>query len=163
RSHGRYAIGAENFKAKLRFEEMVDEPLDELLARGQATLARDHAAFVETARKIDPASPPAAVMKKLSDDHPAAGDLIASVAHRLQFLYAPRFPTKTRKLVAVGTNVEGWAHYAEQMMVDEGFGGGDPRARLAQLQEALLRDCRYVVGIELHTRGLTVEQGARIF
>jgi uncharacterized protein (DUF885 family) len=83
--------------------------------------------------------------------------------HYLQFLYAPRFPTKTRKLVACGTNVEGWAHYCEQMMVDQGFGGSDPRIRLAQLQEALLRDCRYVAGIQLHTAGWTVEQAAKLF
>jgi uncharacterized protein (DUF885 family) len=49
------------------------------------------------------------------------------------------------------------------MMVDEGFGGGDPKYRLAQLQEALLRDVRYVVGIKLHTAGWTVEQGAKLF
>ena len=48
-------------------------------------------------------------------------------------------------------------------MVDEGFGGGDPKMRLAQLQEALLRDCRYVVGIKLHTQGMTVEEGAKVF
>src|SRR5437762_4398328 len=83
--------------------------------------------------------------------------------HFLQFLYAPRFPTKTRKVVAVSSNAEGWAHYAEQMMVDEGFGGGDPKIRLAQLEEALLRDCRYVVGIKLHTQGMTVEEGAKVF
>lgn len=83
--------------------------------------------------------------------------------HYLQFLYAPRFPTKTRKLIFCGTNAEGWAHYSEQMMVDEGFGGGDPKYRLAQLQEALLRDARYVVGIKLHTAGWTVEQGAKLF
>jgi uncharacterized protein (DUF885 family) len=83
--------------------------------------------------------------------------------HYLQFLNAPKFPTKTRKLVFCGTNAEGWAHYAEQMMVDQGFGGGDPKYRLAQLQEALLRDCRYVVGIKLHTQGMTVEEGARVF
>jgi uncharacterized protein (DUF885 family) len=83
--------------------------------------------------------------------------------HYLQFLYAPKFPTKTRKLIFCGTNAEGWAHYAEQMMVDEGFGGGDPKYRLAQLQEALLRDCRYVVGIKLHTQGMTVEDGAKVF
>jgi uncharacterized protein (DUF885 family) len=83
--------------------------------------------------------------------------------HYLQFLYSSRFPTKTRKLTYCGTNAEGWAHYCEQMMVDEGFGGGDPKLRLAQLQEALLRDCRYVVGIKLHTEGWTVEEGARLF
>jgi uncharacterized protein (DUF885 family) len=83
--------------------------------------------------------------------------------HYLQFLYAPRFPTKTRKLTFSGTNAEGWAHYTEQMMVDQGFGNGNPRIRLAQLQEALLRDCRYVAGIMLHTKGWTVEQAAKLF
>jgi len=83
--------------------------------------------------------------------------------HYVQFVYSPRFPTKTRKLLSAGTNAEGWAHYAEQMMVDHGFGGGNPKVRLAQLSEALLRDCRYVVGIKLHTQGMTVEDGAKIF
>jgi uncharacterized protein (DUF885 family) len=49
------------------------------------------------------------------------------------------------------------------MMVEEGYGGGDPKIRLAQLSEALLRDCRFVVGIKLHTQGMTVEQGAKFF
>jgi uncharacterized protein (DUF885 family) len=83
--------------------------------------------------------------------------------HYLQFLYGKQFPTKTRKLIFSGTNAEGWAHYSEQMMVDSGFGGGDPKIRLAQLQEALLRDCRYVVGIKLHTQGMSVEEGAKVF
>ena len=60
-------------------------------------------------------------------------------------------------------NVEGWAHYAEQMMIDAGFGGNDPKLRLAQLQEALLRDCRYVVAIKMHTRGMTVDEATRFF
>jgi uncharacterized protein (DUF885 family) len=83
--------------------------------------------------------------------------------HFVQFLYVREFPTKTRKLVSVGSNVEGWAHYGEQMMIEEGFGGGDPKMRLAQLSEALLRDCRYVVGIKLHTQNMTVEDGAKVF
>ncbi|MGZ3478076.1 MAG: DUF885 family protein, partial [Polyangiales bacterium] len=87
--------------------------------------------------------------------------------HYLQFLYAKSFPTKTRKLVYAMSNGEGWAHYAEQMLVDEGFGGTDPKTapkmRLAQLQEALVRDCRYVAAIKLHTMGWTVEQAAKLF
>ena len=58
--------------------------------------------------------------------------------HFLQFLYVQRFPTKIRKLLYCSTNVEGWAHYCEEMMVDQGFGGDDPRFRLTQLQAALL-------------------------
>lgn len=53
---------------------------------------------------------------------------------------------------------EGWAHYDEQMMVDEGLGGGDPHYRLAQLTGALLRDGRYIVGIKEHTQGMTIDQ-----
>jgi uncharacterized protein (DUF885 family) len=83
--------------------------------------------------------------------------------HFLQFIYARQFPTKTRKLLAAASNAEGWAHYSEQMMVEEGFGGGDPKVHLAQLSEALVRDCRYVVGIKLHVRGMSVEDGAKCF
>jgi len=81
--------------------------------------------------------------------------------HYLQFLNAKQYPTKVRKLFTCGTNVEGWAHYSEQMIVDEGY--GDARIRLAQLHDALLRDCRYIVGIKLHTAGWTVEQGKKFF
>ena len=83
--------------------------------------------------------------------------------HYVQFLNAKQFPTKTRKILYCSSNVEGWAHYSEQMMLDEGFAAGDPRMRLAQLEEALLRDARYIVGIQLHTAGWTVEQGAKFF
>ncbi len=83
--------------------------------------------------------------------------------HYIQFLNSKKYPTKVRKLYTCGTNVEGWAHYCEQMCVDEGYGNGDPKYRLAQLHEALLCDCRYVVGIKLHTAGWTVEQGKQFF
>ena len=57
---------------------------------------------------------------------------------------------------------EGWAHYDEQMMVDEGWGDGDPRVRLAQLALALQREARYLVGLREHTQGMTVDQGTEI-
>ena len=69
----------------------------------------------------------------------------------------------TRKLSQSSEFAEGWAHYSEQMMVDEGWGNGDPRVRLAQLDEALLRECRYVVGVKMHTQGMTIEQAERLF
>jgi uncharacterized protein (DUF885 family) len=256
RSRGKYALGAETFARQLLYEEMVDIPLDRLLAIGEANLRRDQEAFRAVAAKIDAAKSPAEVMRSLSDDHPTEADLIPSArrtiekirrflvdrrivtipsevrptvletppyarngsfasmdtpgayetkateafyyvtppekdwsagqkeqhlrlfnapvmqlitiheafpGHYVQFLYAKQYPTKTRKLTACGSNVEGWAHYCEQMTVEEGYGGGDPKIRLAQLSEALLRDCRYVVGIKLHTRGMTVEEGARVF
>lgn len=83
--------------------------------------------------------------------------------HYVQFLYAPQFPTKPRKLIMAASNAEGWAHYAEQMMIEQGFGGNDLRYKLAQLSEALLRDCRWVAGIKLHTEGWTVDQATELF
>jgi uncharacterized protein (DUF885 family) len=59
--------------------------------------------------------------------------------------------------------VEGWAHYVEQMMLDIGYGDGDPRLRLAQIKEALTRDCRYIASIKMHTRGMTVDEATRLF
>lgn len=256
RSTGNYALGKEKFVKKLQLEEMIDMPLDRLLARGEQQLDKDYKDFVATAAKIDPAKSAAEVMKALSDDHPKEAELINFVStsledarkfvvekqlvtlpsevrpvvaetpgfaraatfasmdtpgafenvateayyyvtptetfwdekhkeehlrmfnrwvtpiinvheafpgHYLQFLWRKQLPTKTRKLYAVGSNGEGWAHYTEQMVVDQGFGGGDPRMRLAQLQEALVRDCRYVAAIKLHTAGWTVDQATKLF
>ncbi len=83
--------------------------------------------------------------------------------HFTQFLYSKQFPGKTRKLLSASSNSEGWAHYSEQMMIEDGFSGSDPKRKLAQLSEALLRDCRYVAGIKMHTEGMTVEQAAKLF
>jgi uncharacterized protein (DUF885 family) len=256
RSKGRYAIGPEAFAAKLRYEEMIDLPLDTLLAIGERNLKKDYDAAVAVAREIDSSKTPAQVMASLANQHPSAANLIPFVrssieaarrflidrhivtvpsevrpivtetppyarsggfasmdtpgayepkateafyyvtppeadwdpkhveehlrlfnrpvtalitihevfpGHFLQFIYAKRFPTKTRKLLGAASNAEGWAHYGEQMMIEEGFGGGDPKLHLAQLSEALVRDCRYVVGIRLHTRSLSVEDGAKCF
>ena len=79
--------------------------------------------------------------------------------------------SKVRKLLGANTNVEGWAHYCEQMMLDEGYGQPAPgrkmRARpklirLGQLQDALLRDARFVVGIRMHTGNMTFDQASRL-
>jgi uncharacterized protein (DUF885 family) len=83
--------------------------------------------------------------------------------HYLQFLYARNFPSDIRKVFGAATNSEGWAHYCEQMVVDEGFHRDDPRYRLAQIQDALLRNARFIVGIRMHTRGMTVQQAEQFF
>ena len=48
-------------------------------------------------------------------------------------------------------------------MLDEGYTNGDPKMRLGQLQDALLRDARYIVGIEMHTGKRTFDQGVEFF
>jgi len=69
----------------------------------------------------------------------------------------------TKKMLSATSFVEGWAHYDEQMLVDEGWGNGDPRVRFMQLKEAILRNARYVVGIKLHTQGMTLAQAEQFF
>ena len=256
RSKGTFALGEKRFLKKLRLEEMIDLPMKQLLATGEAALARDRDRFRVVAETFAPGATLTAVMSLLANDHPSESELLTATratlektrrflvdkhlvtlpsnlrptvtetppfarngafasmdspgafetkateayyyvtpperdwsaarrrqhlrlfnrpvlemitiheafpGHFLHFLYAERFPTKTRKLVATGSTVEGWAHYAEQMMIEEGYGGGDPRLELAQLSEALLRDCRFIAGIKLHTGDWTVKQAARFF
>ena len=96
--------------------------------------------------------------------------------HYVQFLCLNASPaTKLEKIFAGYAFTEGWAHYAEQMMVDEGFAGNGPdsqtpeqqvkaaKYRLAQADEAMLRCCRFCVSIQMHCQGMTVEQATRFF
>jgi uncharacterized protein (DUF885 family) len=83
--------------------------------------------------------------------------------HYVQFLWVKRLNSKVRKLLYCNTNVEGWAHYTEQLMLDEGYGGGDPKLRMGQLQDALLRDARFIVGIEMHTGNMTMDEAKEFF
>ena len=258
RSRGSFAIGAENYRLKLLYDEMVDVPLPKLLKIGYAQLRKDQRAFVETARKIDPNKTPEEVLKELEKDHPSATTLISSAqqqlnglrqflidrkiitvpggaqaqvvetppfqrattfasmdtpgpyessateayynitlpdpswskekqeeylegynypllsnvsvhevwpGHYTQFLWVKNNPelSKVRKLTGAGSNAEGWAHYSEQMVLDEGLNNDNPRYRLAQLVDALLRDCRYIVGIKMHTQGMTMDQAKEFF
>ncbi len=82
--------------------------------------------------------------------------------HYVQFLWQNQFPSKIRKLIGANSNIEGWAHYTEQMMLEEGYAAAPANAapeqireakliRLGQLQDALLRDARFVNSIKLHT------------
>jgi len=93
--------------------------------------------------------------------------------HYVQLLWVQRAPKKVRQLLGCASNVEGWAHYTEQMMLDEGYGrtaglaeendSAFLKLRLGQLQDALLRNARYVVGIRMHTGEMTFEQAVEFF
>jgi uncharacterized protein (DUF885 family) len=83
--------------------------------------------------------------------------------HYVQFLWVQRLDSRVRKLLGANSNAEGWAHYCEQMMLDEGYAAGDLRMRMGQLQDALLRNARYIVGIEMHTGKRTFDQGVEFF
>jgi Bacterial protein of unknown function (DUF885) len=256
RSKGDFRIGAENYRKKLLYDEMVDIPLEKLLQIGYADLRRNQEAFRETAKKIDPKKTPEQILDEAEKDHPAADKLLDAfrdtlgglrayiTAHRIvtipspvppiveetppfmralttasmdtpgayekvakeaffnvtlpekgwtpehvkqhlemfnrgvitstaihetypghyvQFLWVQSAPSKVRKLLGASSNSEGWAHYCEQMMLDEGYGAGDLKLRLGQLQDALLRDARYIVGIQMHTGKTTYDQAVEFF
>ena len=97
------------------------------------------------------------------------GTIISTAVHEVypghyaQFLWMKSAPSKVRKLINANSNVEGWAHYTEQMMLDEGYGNGDLKLRMGQLQDALLRNARYVVGIEMHTGRMSMDQAVDFF
>ncbi len=90
--------------------------------------------------------------------------------HYVHSVFMRKTPGKIRR-IWIGLNPfpqpssgqDGWAHYAEQMMLDEGFRADDPRYRMAQASEALTRICRLISGIRLHTGEWTVEQAAALF
>jgi uncharacterized protein (DUF885 family) len=94
----------------------------------------------------------------------------AMPGHWLHSTYMRRTPGKVRR-IWIGLNPfpqpssgqDGWAHYAEQMVLDEGFSAGDPRQRLAQVSDALTRVCRLLSGIRLHTRQWTLADAQRCF
>jgi uncharacterized protein (DUF885 family) len=265
RSNGDFRIGADAFQKKLAYDDMVDLPLDKLLAIGWADLRRNQEYFKEVAHELEPEKDPRAVLEELGEDHPAPDQLLNSFratfnglvsfirahhivtipsdvqpiveetppfmrattfasmdtpgpyethttdayfnvtlpdpkmtpaevegymhafnvgtvistavheaypGHYVQFLWLPQAPSKVRKILGANTDIEGWAHYCEQMMLDEGYGqpgsgAKDEREtkllRLGQLQDALLRNARFIVGIEMHTGKMSFEQAEDFF
>lgn len=83
--------------------------------------------------------------------------------HYLHALHFKNSPTQVAKVIDAYAFWEGWAHYVEQMMVEEGYRNGDPRLRMAQLSEALLRNVRFVCAIGMHTQGMSVQEATRRF
>jgi uncharacterized protein (DUF885 family) len=81
--------------------------------------------------------------------------------HFVQLLYEAQIPTDVRKVFSPASVVEGWAHYTEQMMVDEGLGNGDPAIRLGQLRRALQRHARWYAALALHVYGEPLEAVAK--
>jgi len=83
--------------------------------------------------------------------------------HYLQGLWQQRAPTFMQKIAWSYSFGEGWAHYVEQMMVEEGFEKDSPETRLGQLSDALLRNCRFVASIGIHVRGWSVDEAKKRF
>ena len=94
----------------------------------------------------------------------------AMPGHWLHSTYMRKTPGKIRR-IWIGLNPfpqpssgqDGWAHYSEQLMVEEKFGGGDPRIELAQLSDAMTRVCRLLSGIRVHSGEWTLTDAQACF
>lgn len=259
-ARGSFAIGAERYAKKLRYDEMVDEKLDVLLSLGYAELHRLQARFRELAREVDPQAKVEDCFVAISSNHPQPDKLVSSTAavldsliafiekkdivtipgkdrvtvaespsflraltfasmdtpgpyekakeafyyvtpaepnwskqkveehmrsfsypdlintsvheaypgHYVQFLWVNKVSSKVRKLLGCSSNAEGWAHYCEEMMLEQGLNSERPpleqkKFAMVQVHDALLRVCRYIVGIEMHTNGWSYERGRDFF
>jgi uncharacterized protein (DUF885 family) len=96
--------------------------------------------------------------------------------HYVQFLHLNASPaSKVEKMFGSYAFIEGWAHYCEKMMIDEGFGGPSnstpneddakraAKYRMAQADEALLRLCRLCVAIKVHTENMSIDEATKFF
>ncbi len=265
RSNGDFRIGADTFRKKLDYDEMVDIPLDKLLEIGRSDLKNNQDRFNALAKEIEPTKDPRAVLEELGAMHPAPDQLLNSFTatfdglvsfirshrivtipsdvrpiveetppfmrattfasmdtpgpfeahateayfnvtlpdpsltpaqvegymhsfnigtvvstavheaypgHYVQFLWLPQAPSRVRKIFGANTYIEGWAHYCEQMMLDEGYGqpgagAKDAREakllRLGQLQDALLRDARFVTGMQMHMGNMSFDEAVAFY
>lgn len=256
KSNGSFVLGEARYRKKLLYDEMVDLPVDTLLAIGQRELDRLTARYQAAAKRIDPNATMAELVDRMGRDHPpadslldyarglledirgfsvrsgfcnvpsevrcavrptpefAAGRSFASLdapgpfetkadeaffnitlpdpswpvdrveqhlrgfsrwsipsvsihesypGHYVHFLYGRNAPTFARKVMGSGAFAEGWALYTEEGMLDRGYGGGDPRIEFGVMRWALVRACRFQVGLRVHTRGMTMDQAIQYF
>jgi hypothetical protein len=83
--------------------------------------------------------------------------------HFVQYLHAHRAKSSVGRIFSGYAFAEGWAHYTEEMMYEAGLGEDAPEMHIGQLQEALLRNVRFISAIGLHTKGMTLAESKRLF
>jgi uncharacterized protein (DUF885 family) len=100
---------------------------------------------------------------------PPRADLLFTTIHEvwpghfLHDLHIRKHPSKVLQSFCTDTTMEGWAHYAEEMMFDEGAAGASPRARIGMLKKALLRNARFLVALGEHARGMSIDEARAVF
>jgi uncharacterized protein (DUF885 family) len=116
-------------------------------------------------------APPDPAWSKAEQDAyvPGRADLLFTSVHEvwpghfLQFLHSNRTPWRFGQLFVGYAFAEGWAHYTEELMVEEGLAKDAPELAVGQILNALLRNVRFLCAIGLHTKGMTVGQCERMF
>jgi len=100
---------------------------------------------------------------------PGQADLLFTSVHEvwpghfLNFLHANRSKDIFGRIFVGYAFAEGWAHYTEEMMRVKGVGGGTDETLIGQLSNALLRDCRFLSAIGMHTGSMTQAQSYDLF
>jgi uncharacterized protein (DUF885 family) len=100
---------------------------------------------------------------------PGKADLLFTSVHEvwpghfLQFLHSNRSQWRFSQLFVGYAFAEGWAHYTEELMIEQGLAKDQPELHIGQLLNALLRNVRYMCAIGLHTQGMTVAQCEQMF
>ncbi len=261
RATGAITIGGEAVARRYRAEELIDLPLDTLVAIGERELLQGQADFRAAAARLDAKREPLAVWQEVRRQHPRRGEVTSAAqaivdsltifvrdkglvtvpdgeqvvvkpaqpfdlgfasmhasppleatplqsffyitdaspdqspaqqeawlerfnyasltntaaheampGHWLHSQYMRKTPGKVRR-IWIGLNPfpqpssgqDGWAHYAEQLVVEQGYAAGDPRYQLAQLSDALTRICRLLSGIHVHRGEWTLDQAQACF
>ena len=99
----------------------------------------------------------------------AIPDLLFTSAHEvmpghfIQNMHEHASGSKILQTFETYTASEGWAHYVEEMMWDQGLGKGDPRMHIGELKNALLRDVRFEVALGYHAGTMTVDEATKLF
>jgi uncharacterized protein (DUF885 family) len=83
--------------------------------------------------------------------------------HYVNFLWGKRAPGLVRQTMGCGSFAEGWALYCEQALIERGYKKEDPRAEFGMLRWALVRACRFQVGLRVHTKGMSMEDAIALF
>jgi uncharacterized protein (DUF885 family) len=83
--------------------------------------------------------------------------------HYVHFLRHHNAPSSISKVFGAYSFWEGWAHYCEEMFLEAGYGDGDPKLQFAEAQEALVRICRLLCSLRMHTKGQTLDEARHFF
>jgi uncharacterized protein (DUF885 family) len=172
-------VQLEDLKKYVRDHDIVSIPSDSQALVAEAPIYnRSNSAFIQVPGPYDTGvtaiyniAPPDPKWTKAEQAAyiPSVATLLSTSVHEvwpghfLQFLHSNADPDKLEALWVGYGFAEGWAHYCEEMMVEEGLVKDSPENHIGQITDALLRDVRLLSAIGLHTEGMTVAESEKMF
>lgn len=82
----------------------------------------------------------------------------AMPGHYVQLFHSNSYPSVLRAVLSSGSFIEGWAVYAQEMMVEEGFLGDDPLYKLQQRKNLLRAISNAIIDQAIHAGDMTEAQ-----